>query len=103
MGTSPLRTDTAANARGDITEVTLQAGAFMAWVLANPKYQPSSMLQRLRGVARVHKALGYAFGPLACVIDVCKGATQQYIVEHGFEALIPRRKEPLTNEMLIGM
>eukprot|EP00965_Chrysotila_dentata_P003026 98056-Pleurochrysis_carterae.AAC.1 len=36
MGTSPLRTDAAANARGDIIEVTLRAGAFMAWVMANP-------------------------------------------------------------------
>eukprot|EP00965_Chrysotila_dentata_P187461 6172145-Pleurochrysis_carterae.AAC.1 len=36
MGTSPLRTDAAANARGDIVEITLRAGAFMAWVMANP-------------------------------------------------------------------
>eukprot|EP00965_Chrysotila_dentata_P017926 595716-Pleurochrysis_carterae.AAC.1 len=76
MGTSPLRTDAAANARDDIIEVTLRAGAFMAWVMANPKYQPSSMLQRLRGVARVHKALRYSFGPLTCVVEVCRGATQ---------------------------
>eukprot|EP00965_Chrysotila_dentata_P103083 3403408-Pleurochrysis_carterae.AAC.1 len=75
----------------------------MMWVLANPKLQPSSMLARLRGVARVHKALGYQFGPLACVTEVCKGATQAYVDEHGFEALIPKRKEPLTNEILIAL
>eukprot|EP00965_Chrysotila_dentata_P141708 4683017-Pleurochrysis_carterae.AAC.1 len=61
------------------------------------------MLHRLRGVARVHRALGYQFGSLASVTEVCKGATQAYIDEHGYEALIPKRKEPLTNEMLVAL
>ena len=101
MGTSPLRTDVDANRRCTPAETALRIGAFMMWVITNPNFMPSSMLARLRGAARVHKACGYDFGPLTAVAEACRGATQEYLDEHGPWALTPKRKEPFTNEMLI--
>ena len=101
MGTPPLRTDVEANRSGAPAEAALRIGAFMMWVITNPNFLPTSMLARLRGAARVHKACGYDFGPLTAVTEACRGATQEYLDEHGPHALTPKRKEPLTNEMLV--
>ena len=108
MGTSPLRTNVAANRAmaseaENAAELSLRMGAFMLWVVCNPRFQPDSMLARLRGVARVHKALGYDFGPLSQVTQACRGATQRYIEEHGQDAIMPKRKEPLTNAILCAV
>jgi len=108
MHTSPLRTSTAVNKGAASTlenmrELSLRMGAFMLWIVCDPSYKSESMLAWLRGVSRVHKALGYDFGPLGQVSVACKGATPAYMDEHGPEALMPKRKKPLTNAILFAI
>ena len=68
----PIRTDTEAitgvDAKGHRREVSLVKVIFMYWCVTLPQFKPQSMLQRLRGVSRVHKkALGIPFVSLAPV------------------------------------
>eukprot|EP00965_Chrysotila_dentata_P029775 990088-Pleurochrysis_carterae.AAC.2 len=53
MRTSPLRTKVAANqgleSAASTIELSLRLGACMLWVISIPKFQPDSMLNRLRG------------------------------------------------------
>ena len=59
--------------------------------------KPSSALQVLRGVRRVHvKRLQVETVPLTLAVAVVEGLLREYAVRHGPEALIPQRKEPLS-------
>ena len=104
MGTSPVRSDVQANAGLNAfygRELAMRVGAFMYWCLTTP-YKPSSMMARLYGVARRHKRLGMIFGPLTLVSEVCKGVVQDYLDEHGADWVAQKRKEPVTNEMIVA-
>lgn len=79
-----------------------------AWV-AQPKGRPrppkpSSAMAVLRGVRRIHvKRLGIESVSLTAAVQVCDGMLREYAERHGPEALIPRRKEPFTRELIEGM
>ena len=67
----------------------------MSWVSLNPQYKISSMLQRLRGVARRHKSVGLTFVSLSMVVMASEGLIQEHIDAHGPDSLLPKSKEPL--------
>jgi hypothetical protein len=115
MGTTPLRTDAAANAGFDVEgharEVFLFA-SMVPWLFERMKGRrrndkgvllpplPSSVLAVLRGVRRAHKRLGVITAPLTMAIQACERLIQRYRDWHGPEALQPRRKEPFTNDVV---
>ena len=67
--------------------------------------KPSSALQVLMGVRRIHlKRLGLPyFVPLSSAVLACGGLVRSYMLLHGPEALQPDRKEPLTREIKVGL
>ena len=62
--------------------------------------KPSSIMAILRGVKRAHKRHNIDTVPLAAAVRRCDGILREYVELHGPEALVPRRKEPLTNEII---
>lgn len=79
-----------------------------AWVLQPKGRQlppkPSSAMAVLRGVRRIHvKRLGIETVSLTAAVQVCDGMLREYAERHGPEALIPRRKEPFTRELILGL
>ena len=81
-------------------EVHLALSAFIFWCLHESKFKPSSMLARLRGVAREHRKRGLRFVDLRLVVDACKGILRILVAEHGPEVAEVKRKEPLQPWML---
>ena len=106
LDTPPIRDDirsaTGADPAGYVRECTLVELAFMFWITNEPQYLVTSMLQRLRGVSRIHKvSLRLPFVPLAHLVQVCKGLVQERIDDQGPESLVRKQKEPLQNWMII--
>ena len=104
-GASPIRDDAEAalglNLAGLKREVDAICAVLMYWLVTCPQYKPQSMMQRLRGVSRVHKkGLRLPFVSLSSAVACCKGVVQEHIDEHGPESLLTERKEPLENWML---
>ena len=81
-------------------EVHLALSAFVFWCLHESQFKPSSMLARLRGVAREHRKRGLRFVDLRLVVDACKGILRILVAEHGPEVAEVKRKEPLQPWML---
>lgn len=107
VGTPPLRTNSAANS-GAVPhlherEVALALGAFIAFVADNPAFKVDSMLARLRGVARKHRAIGLSFVSLATVVSAAAGLVQEHIDVHGADSLLPKSKEPFTHGEIDAM
>ena len=113
MGTTPLRSDMAANSGidqvGHSREVTLMAAA-VPWIFARMPGRrgfdehgrrlpalPSSVGNVIRGVRRIHKRLGVPMASMSLAMRLCETLLNRYRDEHGPEALQPHRKEPLTN------
>lgn len=65
--------------------------------------KPTSALQILKGIRRMHTKLGYETVPLTPVVRAMKTLLEKYRDKHGPEALQPHRKEPLTNELIIAL
>ena len=65
--------------------------------------KPSSIMAILRGVKRAHKRHGIDTVPLAAAVRRCDALLRDYVELHGPEALVPRRKEPLTNELIVRL
>lgn len=109
MGTPPLRTNESANAGHDAAlhrrEVALALGFFMSSVAeAKQKgYKVISMMQRLRGVARRHSAVGLRFASLSLVVQAAAGLVQEHIDIHGAESLEPKSKEPLLTTEIVAI
>ena len=107
LGTPPLRTNTAANTGADTVlhrrEVAIALSALMAYVADNPNCLVSSMMARLRGVARRHKAVGLTFVSLTLAVMAADGLVQEHIDVHGADALQPQSKEPLLAAEIIGV
>ena len=59
---------------------------------------PSSVLQVLRNMRRAHKRDGINTVSLQAATQAADGLLRDFLEEHGPLALIPKRKEPLTNE-----
>ena len=88
LNTPPIRDDveaaTGANTVLHARELQLVEACFMYWVFLNPKFLVTSMLARLRGVARIHKvSLRLPFVPLSYLVQVCKGLVLERIDEQG--------------------
>jgi len=70
-------------------EVAIALGGSMSWVVTNPQFKITSMLARLRGVARRHKAMGIHFVSLSIVVLAADGLIQEHIDAHGADSLLP--------------
>ena len=118
MGTTPLRADAAANAGFDMdghSRETLLLAIAVPWVYEHMQGRrrdasgvllpplPSSVLNVLRNVRRAHKRLGITMAPLTLAVQATERLIQRYRDEHGPEALQPRRKEPLTNAIVVAL
>ena len=78
---------------------------FLLWVAArikpkrksDPQAKPSSVLQVLLAIRRIHKLKGLlqCLPPTAAVTPIVKGMVSRFRDVHGPEALLPHRKEPI--------
>ena len=65
--------------------------------------KPQSNLQALRNVRREMQRPGKKLVSLVQAVRACDGLIREYIDLHGAEALLPHRKEPLTNEIIVRL
>jgi hypothetical protein len=110
--TPPMRTDHKSNTGthwvGSRREAFLQAAA-LPWILCRMKARgrefplPTSALQVLLGVRRVHRRLGYELVPFRQVTSVLKTMMHDYCTEHGPESLLPQRKSPFMHWMVLEL
>jgi integrase len=90
-----------------ILEEALWAGA-VPWIHLRMKSRagvvgaakPSSVMNVLRGCRRAHARQGVDTVSLASAVRATQGLLRQYVALHGVDALLPKRKEPLTNSMI---
>ena len=92
LSCAPVRTNVAANT-GIIEhlyrrELAIALGALMSFVADNPKCKVTSMLARLRGVARRHTALGLKFVSLQLVVVAADGLVQEHVDLYGHDSLL---------------
>ena len=115
LGTSPWRTDVAANSgldsEGHAEEIELMVHALIIFARElkprsnkHTQAQPASGKKKIEAVARVHwYEKGIRMAPISAASLAVKGLMREYIDEHGLEGLIPDRKNPLSNELIDGM
>lgn len=114
LGTPMWRTDVAANSGldpvGHRRELILPALALIHMYARmqprsrkDPAANPRSALAKLYGVAREHKKRGYKMAPFTVAIQVVNGMLHRYVELHGTDSLAPSRKNPLTQEIIMGM
>ena len=88
-------------------EETLWAGA-VPWIHQRMRSRagvvgaakPSSVMNVLRGVRRAHLRQRVDTVSLQAAVRACGGLMRDYIELHGADALLPHRKEPLTNPLI---
>ena len=110
MHTAPWRDDHVANSGGEghSREVNLLALALLyiyarmrpAKRTPNKAPKPSSALAVLRGVRRIHKRMGHTMADLGLATRLAAALSDEYVLEHGPEALMAHRTEPLSNAMV---
>jgi len=110
--TPPMRTDHKANMGHDWAgarrEAFLQAAA-LPWILSRMQPRgrqfplPTSALQVILGVRRIHRRLGYDTIPFRQVSAVLKSLMHEYCEIHGPESLLPHRKSPLPPSVVLGL
>ena len=116
LGTSPWRTDIAANSGADVegyneevyllhTALILMYGEMKPRKNSDPAADPRSAVKKLQAVARIHRTLvpPVEMVSLSVVSNVTKGLLREYIDKHGFRTLIPDRKLPLTGDLIDKM
>lgn len=114
LGTSPWRTDMAANMGTDPVgyrrELLVPALAFLKMYAKmkprskrDPAPNPRSCLLKLYAVGREHKKRGFTMAPFTLAVKVMAGMLHHYVITHGTDSLMPHRKNPLTNEMIQAM
>ena len=114
LGTPMWRTDAAANSGldpvGHRREIILPALALLRMYAKmsprskkDPAANPRSAIAKLYAVAREHNKRGYKMAPFTVAIQVVKGLLRRYVELHGTDSLAPARKNPLTNELIMGM
>jgi hypothetical protein len=110
LGTSPWRTDVAANlghdAAGYQREQMLHCIALVRKYLtmsarshASPGPLPDSAMAMIRGVRRVHIAAGLTFASSDLAKHVLKGMLREYVRIHRVDAVAPNRKCPFSHEV----
>jgi len=115
MGTEALRTDRASNSgvneAGFNREVTLLC-CFFVWRYQNmmprsrsaPAPKPQSAMNAVLAVRRVHRdAHDIEMVSTRSLGRVLKGLLRTFVREHGPDALLPQRKEPMTREILSAL
>ena len=60
--------------------------------------KPSSVINVLRGVRRAHLRQQIDTVSLQAAVRACQGLMREYVEIHGADALLPHRREPLTNK-----
>ena len=72
---------------------------------SDPAADPRSAFKKLQAVRRIHLKQWppIIMVPLAAVSRLVKGMLREYIDLHGVAGLIPKRKLPLTNELITAM
>ena len=116
LGTSPWRLDAAANSGADPVghseEIYLMCMALIlmySWMKprsrADPAADPRNAAKKLIAVRRRHRTHWppIEMVPMVAVNGVLKGMMREYIDEHGFRSLVPKRKLPLTNALIDGL
>ena len=108
VGTDVLRPDRASiahDAGALAREQVLLFAAFVIWHYgrmlprsnASPQAKPSSMRPYVGTVCNVHARRGITLAGAPVVSRVMKGLLKTYVRVHCTDALIPTRKEPITN------
>jgi hypothetical protein len=64
---------------------------------------PSSAVAALSGIRRAHADRGFPLADATGVALVLRDRMKRYIMEHGKIALLPKRKEPLTVEIITAL
>ena len=64
---------------------------------------PSSILKVARNIRRAHKRQGIETASLSSAVRATDGLLKEFLLEHGALALVPKRKEPLTNEEIVAV
>ena len=114
MGTSPYRTDVAANSGADPDghqeEVFLCVSALMHFYdqmrprrRTDPAADPRSAKKVLEGVARRHAVRGIKMVSMQVVNLAVKGMCREYIEMYGVDTLVPERKLPFTDRILASI
>lgn len=110
-GTSPWRMDRAAHSGADPVGFDREARllcAFLIWCYddiqprskADPAPKPESAYAMVCGVRRVHRRQNVTMVSCSQLSAVLKGITQAFILEHGKDALLPLRRQPLGPDLL---
>ena len=111
-GISPWRMDAAANSGADAVGFDREARLLAAFLIychgiiqprsskASAAAHPDSALNMVKAVRRVHKRRGIFMVSTAQLSSVMKGILSEHIAEHGYESLLPHRKEPLDGDHL---
>ena len=111
VGTTPWRMDRAAHSGADPIGFERESKllcAFLIWSygdikprsLSDPAPKPASAYAMVCGIRRIHKRFNIDMVACSQLSAVLKGITQAFIEEHGAEALLPLRKEPIGPELL---
>ena len=114
IGTSPWRTDMAANSgmdpEGHQEEVFLLA-TFMMHLYehmcprrhSDPAAHPDSAKKGAQSIVRTHKVRGIYLVSLEVVSLACKGLCREYIDEHDVHTLVPKRKLSFTDTIMADL
>ena len=86
-------------------------GGIIPWVAARMPNQagkigaalPSSVLKVPSNMRRWHRRQGVVPVSLKAAVQATDGLLKDFLLEHGPLALVPKRKEPLTNEEILDM
>ena len=111
VGTTPRRMDRAAHCGADSIGFERESKllcAFLIWSYgdikprskSDPAPKPASAFAMVCGIRRIHKRFNIEMVSCSQLSAVLKGITQAFIAEHGAEALLPLRKEPISPELL---
>ena len=114
IGTSPWRTDMAANsgmdAEGHQEEVFLMASAMLHAYenmyprrRSDPAADPRSAQKYIEAVRRTHRVKGITMASMEIVRLAVKGLCREYIDEHDVHTLVPERKLSFTDAIVADM
>ena len=105
LGTDPDRPAATQLSDAQLSRESFMQAAFVIWIhprlkprRSRPLAKPDSARACLSSVRRVHKRRGVVMAPAPLVNLALRGLIRRYIREHGIEALLPNRKEAITNE-----
>ena len=111
IGTSPWRTDMAANSgldpEGHQEETFLLASAMLHFYEtmvprrhSDPAAKPDSAKKIIESVVRSHRVRGVTMVSLEVVALACKGLCREYIDAHDVHTLVPQRKLSFTDTII---